>query len=141
MKILIPASLCLFLTLNPHLTLVADDIENGAQNPIGQTSSLKFYGNLSKAELKSRMKYISKSLGVKCSYCHLKDKRTSLTDEIRNPRERKILERKRVALEMIRMVEHINSNYLNWKHGSGRKADQVDCQLCHRGKPEHLVND
>lgn len=133
--LLLTLALCFTISLNANE-------EIAKPQTVKETStSLKFYGNLTKEELKDRMKYISNALGVKCNYCHLKDKSISLSDQITNPRERKILERKNTALEMIRMVEHINSNFLNWKHGSGRKADQVDCYVCHRGEPEHLVKD
>ena len=29
--------------------------------------------------------------------------------------------------------------YLNWNHSEGRKADQVNCMLCHRGNKDHLI--
>ena len=106
----------------------------GASEP----SSRKFYQNLSKKELKARMKYFAKSLGVKCKFCHLKDKKINLSEKITDPRQRKILGHKERAREMIRMVHEINSKFLNWKHGSGRKADQIDCMFCHQGHKDRL---
>ena len=103
------------------------------------SKTMRFYDHLSKKELKDRMKYISRSLGVKCKFCHLKDKKISLSDKITIPSHRKILKRKEIASSMIEMVETMNSTFLNWKHSSGRKADQIDCHFCHRGNPDHLL--
>ncbi|MBT3783595.1 c-type cytochrome [bacterium] len=115
----------------------------GEDSQVAQQSErkkrLKFYGDLSKKELKTRMKYIAKSLGVKCKFCHLKDKKLSLGPDIKAPSHRKVLRRKEIARNMIEMVETINSKFLKWEHGSGREADQIDCHFCHRGSADHLL--
>ncbi len=104
-----------------------------------QKSTLQLLGHLSKKELKATMKFYSKSLGQKCSFCHVKDKSVDLNDSITNPSIRKRLKHKEIAREMIRMTQEINEKYLNWDHSGGRKADQVNCMLCHRGNKDHLL--
>ena len=104
-----------------------------------QKSTLQLLGHLSKKELKATMKFYSKSLGQKCSFCHVKDKSVDLNDSITNPSIRKRLKHKEIAREMIRMTQEINEKYLNWNHSEGRKADQVNCMLCHRGNKDHLI--
>lgn len=103
-------------------------------------STLQLLGHLSKRELKKTMKFYSKALGQKCSFCHVKDKSIDLNDSIKDPKVRKRLKHKEIAREMIRMTQEINSKYLNWNHSGGRKADQVNCMLCHRGRKDHLID-
>ncbi len=105
-----------------------------------KNSTLQLLGHLSKKELKATMKFYSKSLGQKCSFCHVKDKSVDLNDSITNPKIRKRLKHKEIARQMIRMTQEINKKYLNWNHSGGRKADQVNCMLCHRGNKNNLLD-
>ncbi len=105
-----------------------------------QNSTLQLLGHLSKKELKATMKFYSKSLGQKCSFCHVKDKSVDLNDSITNPKIRKRLKHKEIARQMIRMTQEINKKYLSWNHSGGRKADQVNCMLCHRGNKNNLLD-
>lgn len=107
--------------------------------PKHPNSTLQLLGHLSKKELKKTMKFYSKALGQKCSFCHVKDKSIDLNESITDPNIRKRLKHKEIAREMIRMTQDINNKYLNWNHGGGRKADQVNCMLCHRGKKDRLL--
>ena len=75
-------------------------------------STLQLLGHLSKKELKATMKFYSKSLGQKCSFCHVKDKSVDLNDSITNPSIRKRLKHKEIAREMIRMTQEINEKIL-----------------------------
>ena len=109
-------------------------------SPKHPNSTLQLLGHLSKKELKKTMKFYSKALGQKCSFCHVKDKSIDLNESITDPKIRKRLKHKEIAREMIRMTQEINSKYLNWNHGGGRKADQVNCMLCHRGKKDRLLD-
>jgi hypothetical protein len=78
--------------------------------------------DISKAELKREMKLMTKSLGVKCDYCHRTDIRDYATDEI---------EEKVIAREMMRMVERINLEHFTWEG-----APEATCFMCHRGDRE-----
>lgn len=129
--------LTLILFFVPGLLLIADGNEKSIK---ASKSTLQLLGHLSKKELKARMKFYSKSLGQKCNFCHVKDKSIDLSDSITDPEIRKRLQHKEIAREMIRMTQEINQKYLNWNHSSGRKADQVNCMLCHRGNKDRLID-
>ena len=103
-------------------------------------STLQLLGHLSRKELKNTMKFYSKALGQKCSFCHVKDKSVDLNESIQNLSIRKRLKRKEIARQMIRMTREINKKYLNWNHSGGRKADQINCMLCHRGNNNNLLD-
>ena len=85
-----------------------------------------------KEMMKYMKKTVSKSLGVKCKYCHnLKD----YADD-RNPH-------KLVAREMMRMVEAMNT-HLDSAFAIGLKAEKkqmpesqkVECWMCHKSTTE-----
>jgi len=78
--------------------------------------------DITKAELKRQMKLITKSLGVKCDYCHRTDTRDYATDEIPE---------KVVARDMMRMLEGINL-----EHFAGEDAAQVTCFMCHHSQQQ-----
>jgi hypothetical protein len=78
--------------------------------------------DISKSELKKHMKGITKSLGVKCSYCHRTDTRDYATDEIRE---------KVIARDMMRMLERINLEVFTWED-----APTASCFMCHHGESE-----
>jgi len=59
--------------------------------------------DISKSELKRHMKGITKSLGVKCDYCHRTDIRDYATDEIPE---------KVIARDMMRMLERLDLEVL-----------------------------
>jgi len=89
--------------------------------------------NISEEELMALMKVYSKSLGVKCSYCHvpLKEDPSKLdfgSDE--NPH-------KEVARKMIVMTKSINKKYLG-KMGSD--VESITCVSCHMGKTKPVVS-
>tara|TARA_Y100000589_G_C27175751_1_gene638687 strand:- start:570 stop:1019 length:450 start_codon:yes stop_codon:yes gene_type:complete len=123
------------------MLLLSNPSISGKTNKFGenQSSTLQLLGHLSKKELKATMKFYSKSLGQKCSFCHVKDKSVDLNDSITNPKIRQRLKHKEIARQMIRMTQEINEKYLSWKHSGGRKADQVNCMLCHRGNKSNLL--
>ena len=72
--------------------------------------------DMSKKEIKLRMRAMGKALGVKCGYCHKGSNMSADT------------EMKEVARDMMRMVNEVNGTHLK---GS---EHQVDCRTCHRGK-------
>jgi hypothetical protein len=81
--------------------------------------------DITKEEMKRYMKLISRSIGVKCEYCHRTDIRDYATDEISE---------KLIARRMMRMVERLNRETFNWED-----APQVTCFVCHRGEPEPVL--
>ena len=76
--------------------------------------------DISKEELKQRMKLIARSLGKKCDYCHRTDVRDFASDEIRE---------KVMAREMMRMVDRINQEHFTWED-----APEATCFMCHQGR-------
>ena len=78
--------------------------------------------DIGKQDLVEIMKGISKSLGAKCDFCHL----TAMPDYASDA-----VDHKRVAREMMRMVERINEELFVWDD-----APQATCFMCHRGRNE-----
>ena len=73
--------------------------------------------DISKDQIKHVMKGISKSLGVKCEFCHVKH---HFDADTKMP--------KKAARHMMKMVNTINGQFLNFP-----KAQKVTCWTCHRG--------
>ncbi len=96
-----------------------------AEKPVEQVQkNIKVLNGLPASQLVPVMNYMGSSLGVKCTFCHLKqgDKWDFVSDE--KPE-------KGTAREMIKMVQDLNK--ANFK---GNPA--VGCYTCHRGD-EHPV--
>lgn len=72
---------------------------------------------ISKADLKAVMKLQSKALGVDCDFCHKSPNMEADTDH------------KKVAREMMQMVNDINKKYPT-------TMKKVSCWTCHRGRGE-----
>jgi hypothetical protein len=81
--------------------------------------------DITKEEMKQSMKLISRSIGVKCEYCHRTDTRDYATDEITE---------KRIARKMMHMVEQLNRDTFTWED-----APRVTCFMCHRGDVEPVL--
>jgi hypothetical protein len=79
--------------------------------------NIQVFRSMPASQLDPAMAFISGSLGVKCSYCHV------------NPFERDDKPTKQTARQMIRMVFELNK-------GSFRGQKAVSCYTCHRGKPQ-----
>ena len=100
-----------------------------AQIPDTYTNLKVLPKDIKKAQLLQHMKEFSKSLGVRCHFCHKGEEGQSLStydfasDE--NPR-------KNIARLMITMTKKINGEILkDFKEG---QFTQVTCQTCHRGQ-------
>lgn len=77
-----------------------------------------------------QMRNFTNALGVRCSYCHVGEESQSLEQydlpsDARRP--------KRVAREMMRMVQDINRRLDSLPGGRGSPAATVTCATCHRG--------
>ena len=89
--------------------------------------------NTTKQEMDSIMKHFSRSLGVKCSFCHVRnnDEKKDFnfaSDESKN---------KLIARNMIKMMNKINKKYIkedNEEHrNKGNMIPVVSCYSCHHG--------
>lgn len=85
--------------------------------------------DIPRGQLINRMKAITGDLGVRCTYCHVgPDDLTGMdfaTDEKRT---------KRVAREMMRMVDAINGEHLAALPPGDTARETVTCYTCHRGE-------
>lgn len=79
--------------------------------------NIQVFKGMPASELDSAMAFISGSLGVKCSYCHV------------NPFDKDDKPQKLAARKMIQMVFELNKGSFN-----GQAA--VSCYTCHRGQPQ-----
>jgi hypothetical protein len=84
--------------------------------------------NIERPELLRMMRIFSRSLGVRCDFCHAAAAGTEKA-ELDFPSDAK--PEKNIARTMIRMTRTINGDYINKIHD--RKQD-VTCMTCHRGK-------
>jgi len=95
--------------------------------------------NISEDELHNIMRGFSKSLGVRCNYCHV-------AQEVPGQQHPKFdfasddKPEKNTARDMMRMVEAINADYIDKMHRSGRAWEQVSCVTCHNGKTTPIVS-
>lgn len=112
---------------------------------------------LEPSKAKEAMIHFTRSLNVKCNFCHNVSEKADDTyiikditiegdfsqeysPTITDEDLKKSLGHKNRTREMLKMVNYNNKNYLNWKHSSERSADQVNCWLCHRGKHDKMVS-
>jgi hypothetical protein len=87
--------------------------------------------NTTKAQLDTIMSHFSRSLGVRCNNCHVRQNDAQRTWDFANDS----LENKKVAREMMRMTNKINKK--NFKAAVNKKGlPVVTCFTCHRGQ-EH----
>ena len=99
---------------------VAALIAPSPAHPEGERNLKVLPADISRDDLKAQMKQISKDLGVKCSFCHVKDDFAS--DDNKH---------KRIARKMMKMTQDINGRHFAWEG-----APQVSCFTCHQGQKE-----
>ncbi len=89
--------------------------------------------DISKDSLKHLMDTYSKSLGVKCSFCHAP--REDNPKKLDFASDKKI--HKLIARGMIKMTNDINENYFKPHYPDPKPAQVTDvtCVMCHRGSP------
>ena len=88
--------------------------------------------DISEERLDADMHLFSRSLGVKCGYCHLKtdDKWDFASDS---------LHKKEEARSMMRMTNELNEKYFGADLKTAKPTDlAMNCFTCHRGE-EHPV--
>ncbi len=72
------------------------------------------------SQLSTIMNYFNASLGVQCTFCHVRENNAMAFD--------KDHEHKTIAREMIKMVQEVNKNNFGGK-------TEVSCFTCHQGRP------
>ena len=91
--------------------------------------------NTTKAQLDSVMDHFTKSLGVKCTFCHVRNEATRTFDFANDS-----LGHKRITRDMMRMQIRINKKFFDIKNAKKLDAKlEVTCITCHNGKT-HPVN-
>jgi hypothetical protein len=91
--------------------------------------------NTNKVQLDSIMDHFTKSLGVKCNFCHVRNEAARSFDFPNDS-----LEHKRITRDMMRMQTKINKNFFDIKNAKKLDAKlEVTCITCHNGKV-HPVN-
>ncbi len=91
--------------------------------------------NTNKKQMDSIMKHFASSLGVKCSYCHVRSKEDQKNFNFASDDN----EKKIVARSMYKMMNRINKKYFkedNEEHKSKNLIPPVSCFSCHHGKEE-----
>ena len=84
------------------------------------------------SQVTGQMRNITAALGLRCSDCHLGQENEPLaTYDFASDEKRT----KRVAREMLRMVEDINRRLDSLPGGRGTPGMTVTCATCHRGVP------
>lgn len=85
--------------------------------------------DISKDELKGIMKGFAAQLDVKCSFCHIIDEYQK--DDNKH---------KRIARDMIRLVQHLRDDRDTWfpkhKKEDDERPELLTCWMCHRGSAE-----
>jgi photosynthetic reaction center cytochrome c subunit len=97
--------------------------ETGSQKKAEEVfKNIQFFKGKPSEQLIPSMRFISQSLGVECSYCHVQD---HFEKDDKKP--------KQTALQMMRMMATINQSNFDGNR-------QVTCYSCHRGstKPEGI---
>lgn len=97
--------------------------------------------DISKDSLKGLMKGYTKSLGVKCSYCHSPKKNNP--KKLDFPDDSKL--EKKIARGMIEMTNDINARHFRpyYPDPKPTQVRDVKCIMCHRGNsnPEKYLGD
>lgn len=88
-------------------------------------------------EVHAIMRVWSRSLGVRCNYCHAVQKGAT-GDKPRLDFASDEKEEKEIARDMYRMVGKINGKYLD-KMGNHQLA-QISCVTCHMGRVRPIVS-
>jgi len=88
--------------------------------------------DISKKQMTQTMKAFSRSLGVRCDFCHVGEPGAPLSSFDFASDEK---ETKQITRKMMEMVGHINGTALKDLEGPG-KSGHVSCYTCHRGVPD-----
>lgn len=87
-------------------------------------------------ELIGTMRGFASALGVRCQYCHVGEANQPLS-QFDFPSDEKATKRK--ARVMLRMLNHINNEYLADLPSRREPEIQVGCETCHRGQSRPIM--
>jgi hypothetical protein len=92
--------------------------------------------NITKEQMDSVMHHFSGSLGVRCSFCHVRNDSTKTWDFASDA-----MPHKAKAREMIKMMDKINDKYFDVTGGKRNITTQlmVTCYTCHHGSNDPAV--
>lgn len=92
--------------------------------------------NITKEQMDSVMHHFSGSLGVRCSFCHVRNDSTKTWDFASDAMPHKVK-----AREMIKMMDKINDKYFDVTGGKRNITTQlmVTCYTCHHGSNDPAV--
>ena len=90
--------------------------------------------DISKETLDSVMHHYSKSLGVKCSFCHVHNEEQKSWDMASDAKPEK-----QIARKMMVMEKGINEKYFPAEEGDKNVMLAVTCYTCHKGEPMPLA--
>ena len=85
--------------------------------------------DISPADLKATMNSFKAALGVRCTFCHVRE---GNPPEFNYPLDKK--DRKRKARVMLQMVAAINGTFLPRVKDDEHHSPSASCITCHRGK-------
>lgn len=93
--------------------------------------------NTTKQQMDSIMKHFSMSLGVKCTFCHVRNEEQKNFNFASDDKKHKL-----VARNMFKMMNKINKKYFkqdnddnnNSSINNGNRITQISCYSCHHGK-------
>jgi hypothetical protein len=96
--------------------------------------------NISGEELHNVMKGFSKSLGVKCNYCHVSQEIAGQPHpKFDFASDDKI--QKNIARKMMKMTEAINAKYLSKISAkSSVTLEEITCVTCHNGRATPIIS-
>jgi hypothetical protein len=90
--------------------------------------------DISEDSLHNLMKFYSKSLGVRCGYCHAQKKDDPKHLDFASDEKQE----KNTAREMMKMTEEINEKYLH-KIADGH-LESITCVTCHMGRTTPIIS-
>jgi hypothetical protein len=92
--------------------------------------------NITKQQMDSVMHHYSNSLGVRCSFCHVRNDSAKTWDFASDANKHKL-----VARDMMRMTDKINDQYFDMTGGKRDLNTQlmVTCFTCHHGTTQPEV--
>jgi len=95
--------------------------------------------NITEKELDGVMKSFSRSLGVRCNFCHVSE----AVEGQQHPRfdfASDAKPEKNIARNMWRMTQAINENYLAKMIGGDHPLETIACVTCHMGRTTPIVS-
>lgn len=125
-----------FLVMTLLFSLTTFSIVARNKKPDNEFKNLKVYPkDIPEARLDADMHLISRSLGVKCGYCHVRgnDGKWDFASDSSHKKEE--------ARDMMRMTNEINEKYFGADLKTAKPADlAMNCYTCHRGEEQPVIS-